>query len=324
MSGKEKKSANYIAIQLWMFSNLKLSVNEALVLAIIYGFSQDGTSWYRGGSSYIERVTPLTQRTAKTHLATLVRLGIIEMQKEKVNGIDCNIYRTIPHVDELVLPDRAKSAEKAPSHKKYPDRENFSPVKTTSSDLGKIFTQTGEKIARKNYIENYKREIYQSAREARVDGLMDHTPREESVRERFHEKLEIDTLALRYDPDELRELLDNIVDMYCCTSPCQYIGQQMQSTKAVQIRLDRLTSRSVEYILTCLSSSTRPVTNIRAYLRATILNAPTTEESYYRRQAGTAMAVTRSCQPSSFSGSDLTNSLKRLKKGGHPCQSTMS
>ena len=103
MSSKKKKFTNYIVIQPWMFKNLKLSVNEALVFAIIYGFSQDNQSWYRGGSYYIEQTTPLTQRTAKTHLATLESLGVIEMQKETVNGVVHNIYRTVPDVEELVI-----------------------------------------------------------------------------------------------------------------------------------------------------------------------------------------------------------------------------
>ncbi len=41
---------------------------------------------------------------------------------------------------------------------------------------------------------------------------------EAQVREEFRERLEIDTLAQRYDPDKLEELLDNIVEMYCCPS----------------------------------------------------------------------------------------------------------
>jgi len=39
---------------------------------------------------------------------------------------------------------------------------------------------------------------------------------EAQVREEFRERLEIDTLAQRYDSDKLEELLDNIVEMYCC------------------------------------------------------------------------------------------------------------
>ena len=49
---------------------------------------------------------------------------------------------------------------------------------------------------------------------------------EAQVREEFRERLEIDTLAQRYDPDKLEELLDNIVEMYCCPRQTQYVGKQ--------------------------------------------------------------------------------------------------
>ena len=57
---------------------------------------------------------------------------------------------------------------------------------------------------------------------------------EAQVREEFRERLEIDTLAQRYDPDKLEELLDNIVEMYCCPRQTQYIGKQPQTTKAIR------------------------------------------------------------------------------------------
>ena len=101
---------------------------------------------------------------------------------------------------------------------------------------------------------------------------------EAQVREEFREQLEIDTLAQRYDPDKLEELLDNIVEMYCCPRQTQYVGKQPQTTKAIRLRLDKLTSQHVEYIFDVLANTTQPIKNIMAYLRTTILNAPTTME----------------------------------------------
>ena len=59
-----------------------------------------------------------------------------------------------------------------------------------------------------------------------TDESADFDQMEAQVREEFRERLEIDTLAQRYDPDKLEELLDNIVEMYCCPicSPCRTIG----------------------------------------------------------------------------------------------------
>ena len=46
-----------------------------------------------------------------------------------------------------------------------------------------------------------------------TDESADFDQMEAQVREEFRERLEIDTLAQRYDPDKLEELLDNIVEI---------------------------------------------------------------------------------------------------------------
>ena len=116
---------------------------------------------------------------------------------------------------------------------------------------------------------------------------------EAQVREEFRERLEIDALAQRYDPDKLEELLDNIVEMYCCPRQTQYVGKQPQTTKAIRLRLDKLTSQHVEYIFDVMSNTTQPIKNIMAYLRTTILNAPTTMEHYYQAQGNWLTAQSR-------------------------------
>ena len=113
------------------------------------------------------------------------------------------------------------------------------------------------------------------------------------VRAEFREKLEIDILAKRYTPEMLQELLDNIVEMYCCPRQTQYVGKQPQTTKAIRLRLDKLTSQHVEYIFDVMSNTTQPIKNIMAYLRTTILNAPTTMEHYYQAQGNWLTAQSR-------------------------------
>ena len=108
----------------------------------------------------------------------------------------------------------------------------------------------------------------------------------------------------------LPKTLDNIVDMYSCEAPMQYIGQQMQTTKAIRARLDKLTSQSVEYIMESLSNTTQPIKNIRAYLRTVILNAPGTMESYYQVQANAAVAA--SSHPPAPAGSLMAGAVRHF------------
>ena len=314
MSGKKKKFTNYIVIQPWMFSNLKLSGNEAIVFAIVYGFSQDGKSWYRGGSYYIEQTTPFTQRTAKTHLWTLEKMGVIEMQKEIVNGVERNIYRATPGVEEMIFPDRNPARGKTDDPGKNFTRENFSPVKNTSENPGKIFTQTREKFSRKKSIEkSIGKSIYQ--REApKRDGLMDSETVVDETRERFREQLELDTLALRYDSDMLEEILENIVEMYCCPNFTQKIGQYPQTTKGVRLQLDKLEAKHIEYLMESMASTTQPIKNPKAYLQTAIFNARSTFEHHCQFGANAIMA--NPCRPSPEFALTAEEIHRRLKKRG--------
>ena len=63
--------------------------------------------------------------------------------------------------------------------------------------------------------------------------------------------------------------------------------------KAIRLRLDKLTSQHVEYIFDVMSNTTQPIKNIMAYLRTTILNAPTTMEHYYQAQGNWLTAQNR-------------------------------
>lgn len=316
MSGKKKKFTNYIVIQPWMFSNLQLSGNEAIVFAIVYGFSQDGKSWYRGGSYYIEQTTPFTQRTAKTHLWTLEKMGVIEMRKETVNGVERNIYRATTGVEEMILPTRKPTRGQPDNPGKDFTRENFSQVKNTSENPGKIFTQTREKFSRKKSIEkSIGKSIYQ--REApKRDGWMESSPDRETVEETFREQLQLDDLAGQYDPAALEELLAIIVEMYCCPNELQYIGKMPQTTASICKMLDKLTGRHVEYIMDNLAKTTTPIKNIRAYLQTTILRASTTLEFYEmtKTEGLCAHQSPRQSVPSIDMAAAATS--RRLRKGG--------
>lgn len=280
---EKKKRTPYVVVMDWMYDNFGFNCAQANALAIIYGFSQDGESWYRGGSAYIAARLHISQKSAKNYLADFVSKGILEMKKEMVGNVAHNIYRTVPDVETLILTDSKEPSDRG---KNFPS-EKISPVKNFPSDRGKNFPQGREKFSTSNKSSNKSSNINLSATQT---GLMDDLPNREALETDFRERLEIDTLAKRYDPEQLRELIDNIVSMYGCKYPYQSVGGQLQSTNAIQQRLDKLTSQHIEYIMDSLSNTTKPVKNIQAYLRATILNAPTTMEHYYQAQSNAAIA----------------------------------
>ena len=89
----EFRKDNYINIQGWMITDLKLKGNELIVFAVIYGFSQDGSSTYSGGLKYLAEATNATVRSIINITAKLVDEGLITKIEKKVNGTITYDYR---------------------------------------------------------------------------------------------------------------------------------------------------------------------------------------------------------------------------------------
>ena len=47
------KNENFITIHAWMISRLGLSGASLIIYAVIFGFSQDGESYFRGSRQYL-------------------------------------------------------------------------------------------------------------------------------------------------------------------------------------------------------------------------------------------------------------------------------
>lgn len=86
---------NYINIQGWMCSKLKLSGNELLIYALIYGFSQDGISEFRGSRSYICKWFNISLPTVDKALNSLVEKNLITKREEIINNVKYNCYKVI-------------------------------------------------------------------------------------------------------------------------------------------------------------------------------------------------------------------------------------
>lgn len=78
------KDENYIHISGWMVNNLKLKGNNLLVYALIYGFSQDGESEFKGTLSYITDWLNCSRMTAIRSLATLTENGLLKKKEIEI------------------------------------------------------------------------------------------------------------------------------------------------------------------------------------------------------------------------------------------------
>lgn len=84
---------SYVVILSWMTTELKLSGNDLLVYALIYGFSQDDESSFVGSRSYIANMFNITLPTVDRVLKDLVTKGFIEKSEITIKGVKTNTYK---------------------------------------------------------------------------------------------------------------------------------------------------------------------------------------------------------------------------------------
>ena len=78
---------SYFCVQSWMVTELKLKGTELIIYAIIYGFSQDGKSYYSGSASYLAEFSGVTTRAVFNILGKLCERNLLRKQEKIVNGI---------------------------------------------------------------------------------------------------------------------------------------------------------------------------------------------------------------------------------------------
>lgn len=95
----------YINIQWWMVQNLKLTGNELLTYAIVYGFSQDGESKFLGGSKFVSYALGVSRPTAIKALDSLTKKGLIIKSQDKINDVAFNRYKvSLQAIKNLYIP----------------------------------------------------------------------------------------------------------------------------------------------------------------------------------------------------------------------------
>ncbi|MCC8069551.1 MAG: helix-turn-helix domain-containing protein [Ruminococcus sp.] len=87
------KTDNFYVIQSFMMKDLKLKPNEALIYAIIYGFSQDNQTTFRGSIRYLMENTNLSKQTILNILKDLTQRKYIIKFENINNGVKFCEYK---------------------------------------------------------------------------------------------------------------------------------------------------------------------------------------------------------------------------------------
>ena len=82
----------YTNIPDWMLS-LNLDIYETIILAVIYGFSQDGESTFAGSLKYLCQKAKCSRRKVTMALPNLVEKGLISKIDKEVRGVHLCEYR---------------------------------------------------------------------------------------------------------------------------------------------------------------------------------------------------------------------------------------
>ena len=91
------ENADYLNIQGWMINELNLKGNELIIYALIYGFTKDGVSEFRGSRQYMADWTNSSVRSVQNVVNSLVDKGMIEKNNHtnKYGSLETSGYRAI-------------------------------------------------------------------------------------------------------------------------------------------------------------------------------------------------------------------------------------
>ena len=135
------KDDNYINIQGWMINELGLTSNELLVYAIIYGFTQDGVSEYKGGNGYLMKCLKCAKNTVKNNLNSLIKKGLLSKRETVFNGNFFVAFRTPKPIEESdndpgqKLTPPGSETDTPPGQNMPPPGSKIDPSNTTSISI---------------------------------------------------------------------------------------------------------------------------------------------------------------------------------------------
>lgn len=191
---------NYITILDFMVTDLKLKGNELIVFALIYGFSQNGESEFKGSLTYIQERTNLTRPTVVDVLAKLVDKSYIAKKEEFRNNTKICSYAT----SKEILLGVVKNSS-------FGSKEILPPILYNTKDIKKdIYSQVDEDVKIK-ITEIIKYLNSKTNKSFRVEAKSNREP----ILARLKEGYEIKDFKKVIDT-KTREWLGTDMDTYLC------------------------------------------------------------------------------------------------------------
>lgn len=207
------KNENFIAIQGFMVKELGLTGNELIAYALVYGFSQDDESEFKGSLNYVAEWLNCSRTTAFNLLNKLADDGFIKKTEKTINGVKfCNYSATKPNNEELKEIKLRKQIRKE-REKLERSSKKLNTCSKNYNGCSKKLNEGVQKVDTHNNIDNIKDNISETIGEVHTSTNIDgevHTsvPKEQTARvTRQDMQAKIDDMLYRFS-----EICDNSIE----------------------------------------------------------------------------------------------------------------
>ena len=208
------KNENFIAIQGFMVKELGLTGNELIAYALVYGFSQDDESEFKGSLNYVAEWLNCSRTTAFNLLNKLADDGFIKKTKKTINGVKfCNYSATKPNNEELKEIKLRKQIRKE-KEKLERSSKNLNTCSKNHNGCSKNLNEGVQKVdTHNNNIDNIKDNISETIGEVHTSTNIDgevHT----SVSEKQTARVTRQDMQVKKDDmlNRFSEICDNSIE----------------------------------------------------------------------------------------------------------------
>ena len=146
----------------WMMRSLHLKGNELLIYAVVYNFSKDGKSEYRGGRHYLAQSLDISFSSVDRALKNLVSQELILKEQFIWKNMVCNNYKAdLSKIKQYLLKE-----EYDPSQNEYPSQNDETPSQNDDYKINinknkvntKVFTAGKPASTKIKHSRNFRKE----------------------------------------------------------------------------------------------------------------------------------------------------------------------
>ena len=228
------ENTDFLNIQGWMINELNLKGNELIIYALIYGFTKDGVSDFRGSRQYMAEWTNSSVRSVQNVVNSLVNKGMIEKNNHinKYGSLETSGYKAIN------VPELSSEKSSSPLEKKVHEgsEKSSSPLEKkvhegsekSSSPLEKKVHEGSEKSSHNNIDNNISNNI--------VD-----------IKEKNSKKETVNSVISSYtESKDLQDALHGFVEMRNkARKPLTARAMKLSLNKLTELALDDVTKIAI-------------------------------------------------------------------------------